>query len=71
LLKFGKDRQVWLDWLFEARKRFGTVILNYAATSNHIHLLVYDANGGEVIPKTVQLAASVRMCEWGRTKVKY
>ena len=57
LLKFANDRQVWLDWPFEARKRFGTVILNYAATSNHVHLLVYDEGGGEIIPKTVQLTA--------------
>jgi REP element-mobilizing transposase RayT len=57
LLKFAKDRQVWLDWLFEARKRLGIVILNYTVTSNHIHLLVYDREGGEVIPKSVQLSA--------------
>ena len=57
LLKFAKDRQSWLNWLFEARKRYGIVILNYMATSNHIHLLIYDRDGGEVIPKSVQLAA--------------
>jgi len=26
LLKFAKDRQGWLDWLFEAKKRYGIVI---------------------------------------------
>ena len=59
LLKFVKDRQGWLDWLFEAKKRYGVVILNYMATSNHIHLLIHDRDGGEVIPKSVQLAAGV------------
>ena len=57
LLKFAKDRQGWLNWLFEAKKRYGVVILNYMATSNHIHLLIHDRDGGEVIPKSVQLAA--------------
>jgi len=53
-LKFARDRQAWLDWLFEARKRFWIVVLNYAATSNHIHLLVHDHDSGEIIPKSIQ-----------------
>jgi hypothetical protein len=28
--------------VFEAKKRFGLCVLNYAVTSNHIHLLVKD-----------------------------
>jgi hypothetical protein len=28
-----------------------------SSTSNHIHLLVYDAEGGETIPKSIQLSA--------------
>jgi putative transposase len=31
--------------------------LNYAVTSNHIHLLVKDGQRWEVIPKTIQLIA--------------
>ena len=42
LLKFDKDKKRWIDWLFEAKKRFGLCIFNYTVTSNHIHLLVYD-----------------------------
>jgi hypothetical protein len=38
LLKFAKDRRRWLQWLFETNKRYGLPILNYAVTSNHIHL---------------------------------
>jgi REP element-mobilizing transposase RayT len=56
LLKFKKDRQRWLWWLFEAKKRFGLKILNYVVTSNHIHLLVLDS-GKEVISKSIQLIA--------------
>ncbi len=57
MLKFAKDRHRWLQWLYEARKRYNLVILNYAVTSNHIHLLVQDANGRNGIPKSIQLVA--------------
>ena len=57
LLRFARDRRRWLQWLFEGKKRFGTCILNYAVTSNHIHLLVRDDQEREVIPQTMQLIA--------------
>ena len=57
LLKFARDRQAWIDWLFEARKRFGLCVLDYIVTSNHIHLLVYDREGRVVIPDSLQLVA--------------
>ncbi len=57
LLKFEKDRRLWLQWLFEAKKRYGLVILNYVVTSNHIHLLVQDKKGLNVIPRSIQLVA--------------
>jgi putative transposase len=64
LLKFGKDRDRWLDWLFEAKKRYGTCILNYMVTSNHIHLLLLDNGNRDTIPKSLQLIA-------GRTGQEY
>lgn len=63
LLKFTKDQHRWLQWLFEARRRFGLTVLNYMVTSNHIHLIVFDKEGGEVI-KSMQLLA-------GRTAQQY
>ncbi len=54
LLKFAKDKQRWLHWLFEARKRFGICILNYVVTSNHIHLLALDSKK-DAIAKSIQL----------------
>jgi putative transposase len=57
LLKFAYDCRAWIRWLFEAKKRFGLSILNYIATSNHIHLLVKDTGRNE-IPKSIQLAAT-------------
>ncbi len=58
LLKFAKDKQGWMYWLFEAKKHFGLCILNFTVTSNHIHPLIYDTgNGNETIPKSIQLIA--------------
>jgi putative transposase len=64
LLKLIKDRRKWLQWLFEAKRRYGLVILNYTETSNHIHLLVLDEKGRDVIPDSLKLVA-------GRTGQEY
>ena len=64
LLKFAKDRKRCLQWLFEAKKRYELSILNYMVTSNHVHLLVYDSGGRDMISKSVQLVA-------GRTGQQY
>jgi REP element-mobilizing transposase RayT len=63
LLKFSQDRQRYLHWLFEAKKRYGLSVLNYAVTSNHVHLLVVDTEK-DVISKSMQLVA-------GRTGQEY
>jgi REP-associated tyrosine transposase len=67
LLKFSRDRGRWLHWLFEAKKRYGLQILNYAVTSNHILLLVVDGNA-EVIPKSLQLVAGKTAQEFNKRK---
>ena len=67
LLKFARDRKRWLQWLFEAKKRYGLQILNYTVTSNHIHLLVVDGEQ-EVIPKSLQLVAGKTAQEFNRRK---
>lgn len=64
LLKFSRDRHRYLQWLYQARKRYGLAILNYMATSNHIHLLVVDTGQRDVISKSMQLIA-------GRTGQEY
>lgn len=63
LLKFRKDKSRWLHWLFESKKRYGLSILNYAVTSNHIHLLTVDT-APQVISRSIQLTA-------GRTAREY
>ena len=68
MLKFGKDRKRWLHWLFEAKKRYGLVILNYAVTSNHIHLLVSDDKERGVIPDSIRLIAGRSGQEYNHRK---
>ncbi len=63
LLKFARDRQAWVRWLYTARKRYDLCVLDYAVTSNHIHLLVRDQGRGE-IARSMQLVA-------GRTAQAY
>jgi len=48
LLKFERDRLRWKYWLFQACKRYGLSVLNYIATSYHIHLPVKDLGRGEI-----------------------
>ncbi len=64
LLKLKMDRRKWVQWLYEAKKRYGLVILNYSVTSNHVHLLVQDEAGRDVIPQSIKLIA-------GRTGQEY
>lgn len=67
LLKYSKDRQRWIHWLFKARQRFGLCVLNYMVTSNHIHLLVQDA-GKKEIASSMQLIAARTAQEFNRRK---
>ena len=56
LLKFNKDKRRWIQWLYQAKKRYGLSVLNYTVTSNHIHLLVFEGKSG-TIPRSLQLIA--------------
>ncbi|MFT6915340.1 MAG: putative transposase [Motiliproteus sp.] len=67
LLKFARDRECWIGWLFEAKKRYGLCVLNYVVTSNHIHLLVKDTNQ-HVIAKSLQLIAGRTAQEYNQRK---
>jgi REP element-mobilizing transposase RayT len=68
LLKFARDRRRWLQWLFEAKKRYGLSVLNYMVTSNHIHLLVRDIDERDVIPNSIQLIAGRTGQEFNQRK---
>ncbi len=67
LLKFARDRRRWIHWLYETKRRYGLSILNYTATSNHVHLLVKDC-GKKEIPASMQLAAGCVAQEYNRRK---
>ena len=45
-------------------------MLNYMATSNHIHLLVFDGGGRDVIPKSMQLIAGRTGQEYNQRKMR-
>ena len=69
LLKFERDRLRWKHWLFQARKRYGLCVLNYIATSNHIHLLVQDIQK-ESISKSMQLISGRIAQEYNQRKTR-
>ena len=54
----------------EAKKRYGLVILNYNVTSNHIHLLVADDKGRDVIPDSIKLIAGRTGQEFNQRKAR-
>jgi putative transposase len=65
LLKFARDKRRWIEWLYQSKKRYqGLSVLDYMVTSNHIHLLVSDTEGYNVIPDSIKLVA-------GRTAQEY
>ena len=68
LLKFRKDLTRWMQWLYEAKKRYGFVVLNYVVTCNHIHLIVYEKDNEETIPKSIQLLAGRTGQEFNQRK---
>ena len=57
LLNLVKDRRRYIQWLFEAKRRYGLTVLNYTVTSNHIHLLIQDGKERDVIPRSIKLVA--------------
>jgi putative transposase len=71
LLKFNKDRRVWLRWLFESKRRFGLCVLNYAVTSNHVHLLVWDKGKTQTIARSMDLIAGRSAQEFNQRKERH
>ncbi len=70
LLRFAKDRRRWRHWLFEARRRYDVCVLNYIATSNHIHLLFVD-RGNDEISSAMQLVAGRTGQDYNRRKSRH
>ncbi|MBT8103016.1 MAG: transposase, partial [Gammaproteobacteria bacterium] len=53
-----------------AQRRFDLSVLNYIATSNHVHLLILDQGNGE-IPAAMQLIAGRIAQEFNRRKHRH
>jgi putative transposase len=68
LLKFKRDKKRWLELLFRAKERFDLSILNYAVTSNHIHLLVEDKRYDRSIAWALHFVAGRMAWEYNRRK---
>ena len=68
MLKFSKDRQRWLELLFQAKRKYGLVVSDYIVTSNHIHLLVAADGDRDTIPKSMQMVAGQTGQEYNRRK---
>ena len=68
LLRFDLDRKNWVDLMFQAIRRYGLHVLNFAITSNHIHLLIYADGRRHVIPRSIMLAASRTALDYNRRK---
>jgi putative transposase len=64
VVTLSRDRHRYLQWLYQARKRYGLTILNSMVTCNHVRLLVVDDGDRDVIPNSMQWVA-------GRTGQEY
>ena len=68
LLKFKQDRHRWIQWLFQAKRRFGLVVLNYTVTSNHTQIIMEDNCDHDIIPQAIGLVAGRTAQEFNRRK---
>ena len=69
LLRHARDRESWLYWLYQARRRYGLCVLNYAVTRNHVHLLVQDQGQNE-IASGMQLVAGCTAQQYNSRKAR-
>lgn len=63
LLKFRKDKRLWMSWALEAKARFGLTILNFMITSNHIHLLAMARLKQWTCRSTAALSSALQLIE--------
>ncbi len=55
LLRYKRNRLVWLRWLYEARCRYGLCVFDYTVTRNHVHLIVRDRGKGEIAGAAIRV----------------
>lgn len=54
LLEEKVVRETWLNYLRKAKEKYGFVVLGYAVTMNHIHLITEGTDRQDVIPRSMQ-----------------
>ena len=54
LLRFAKDRDAYQEWLRKGALRYKVSILGYCITCNHVHLILFQHNDGD-LSKFMQL----------------
>ncbi|MFK8017777.1 MAG: transposase [Gammaproteobacteria bacterium] len=67
LLRFALDRDYWRLCLFEACRRYEFRVLNYIATSNHVHLIV-ACDDTETVPRAMQYISGRTAQNYNRRK---
>lgn len=68
LLKFIRDKRRWMYWMYHANLRHNISILNYAVTSNHIHILLTNRGNDNSIPRAMQLVLGCVAQEYNMRK---
>ncbi len=64
LLKFAHDRQSYVHWLYEARKRFGITILNYFVRKTRKRIGI-KVKGRKVVEKGGAFTLREPMSDYG------
>ncbi len=68
-LGFSLDRDNYLNRMWEAKSRYDVSLLDYIITSNHVHILISAADGGQ-ISKFMQYVSSLSARDYNRRKEK-
>lgn len=63
LLKFRRDKRLWIHWALQAKIRFGLVILNFMITSNHIHLVAMMQARGRARVQREDMSRALQLIE--------
>lgn len=69
LLRFGRDRDAYQEWLRLAARRYRVPIYGYCITSSHVHVVVH-AEDTERVSSMMDLAAGVMARLYNRRKVR-
>jgi hypothetical protein len=61
LLKFPRDRRRWIEWLYQAKKRYGVSVLNYKYTLSDPRLNSLCSNPTDYLTGQTPVKSSIRI----------